>query len=191
MVHLYHPFQFHDNYAFAMEAPKSPWRYPHLFLAGKSPKFGKFRKQGSLEPETTSPRGQRERRSPFLSPSSAQRQAEVQHHEAPGLAAPRSQQPPHRQTLRRTESTSTCSSAESASTPAARRRQQKQHQTHRRRRTLSAGEAIESAGTVAIVVDHDDSSGDDNGGRPSIDSCVGDECTVSGSRGITNADLRF
>ena len=28
----------HDNYAFEMEAPKSPWRYPHLVFRGDSRK---------------------------------------------------------------------------------------------------------------------------------------------------------
>lgn len=164
--------EFHDNYAFEMEAPKSPWRYPHIFLAGKSPKFGKSprhqpgQKQGSLQPG--SPRGQRvqQQQSQFLSPSSAQRQVEVQHHEAP-RTAPR----PPRLPLRRIESTSTCSSAEEASSASAAARRQ---QRHRRRRSLSATEARETAaGIVAVMVDHDDSSGDDNGDSAERDVGVG------------------
>ena len=35
--------QGHDNYAFEMEAPKSPWRYPHLnFRDSKRNRRGRF-----------------------------------------------------------------------------------------------------------------------------------------------------
>ena len=37
------PNQGHDNYAFEMEAPKSPWRYPHLnFRDSKRNRRGRF-----------------------------------------------------------------------------------------------------------------------------------------------------
>ena len=165
-------FQFHDNYAFEMEAPKSPWRYPHLFLAGKSPKFGKSQPrsptQCPLQP--ASPRAR------YLSPvASAQRQAEVQHHAAPCAAPPR---PP----LRRTESTSTCSSAEDASGLA---ELQQQQQRHRRRRSLSASEAKKTAAAaadvVAVKVDHAESRDDGMGIVGVLDT--GNECKGSECRG--------
>jgi len=169
--------EFHDNYAFEMEAPKSPWRYPHLFLAGKSPKFGKSQPrsptQCPLQP--ASPRAR------YLSPvASAQRQAEVQHHAAPlpCAALPR---PP----LRRTESTSTCSSAEDASGLAELQQQQQQQQRHRRRRSLSASEAKKTAAAaadvVAVKVDHAESRDDGMGIVGVLDT--GNECKGSECRG--------
>ena len=169
MTSRYYPrsrfFQFHDNYAFEMEAPKSPWRYPHLFLAGKSPKFGKSQPrsptQCPLKP--ASPRAR------YLSPASA----EVQHHAAPRAAPPR---PP----LRRTESTSTCSSAEDASGLA----EQQQQQRHRRRRSLSASEAKKTAAAadvVAVKVDHAESRDDGMGIVGVLDT--GNECKGSECRG--------
>ena len=153
-----------------MEAPKSPWRYPHLFLAGKSPKFGKSQPRSPTQcpPQPTSPRAR------YLSPASAQRQTEVQHHATPRAVPPR---PP----LRRTESTSTCSSAGDAS-GLAEQQQQQQQQRHRRRRSLSASEAKKTAAdVVAVKVDHAESRDDGMGIVGVLDT--GNECKGSECRG--------
>ncbi len=107
----------HDNYAFEMEAPKSPWRYPHLYIASKSPKFGKSRQQNrqphqqsQQPPHEQQPRYGSRLEVPSLESAvrtmkQQQHQVEVQYH-----AAPRSLQ--HRQ-IKRSESTSSASSASS------------------------------------------------------------------------------
>ena len=58
--------QGHDNYAFEMEAPKSPWRYPHLMFrdslrhgGGKAPNkmSVKFRQPGDNFPSPANGHG--------------------------------------------------------------------------------------------------------------------------------------
>ena len=55
-------YQGHDNYAFEMEAPKSPWRYPHLkfrdsFKASTSKMSVKFRQPGDNFPSPANGHG--------------------------------------------------------------------------------------------------------------------------------------
>lgn len=53
--------QGHDNYAFEMEAPKSPWRYPHLMFrdSRKAPNkmSVKFRQPGDNFPSPANGHG--------------------------------------------------------------------------------------------------------------------------------------